>query len=125
MAAPNIVGVTTVTAKTQAFSLSDTADNLILSNPLNSNKVFKVNSIIVANDDGTNAANITIKFHAEDNGDGTAIELASTIAVAADTTLVILDRASAIYLEEDKSLVAVASAANDLNVFVSYEEISS
>jgi hypothetical protein len=43
--------------------------------------------------------------------------------VAADTTLVVLDKASSIYLEEDTSLVATASAGGDLDVIVSYEEI--
>lgn len=124
MAAPNIVGVTTITGKTAAYSLADTNAVTILNNVVSSGKVFKVNTIIVANDDGTSAADITINYYPQDDAGGVAIQLANTISVAADSTLVVIDRASSFYLEEDKSLTAVASAGGDLNVFVSYEEIS-
>ena len=123
MAAPNIVGVTTITGKTAAFSLADTSSTTILSNAASSNYVYKVNSIIVANDDGTNSADITVTYNDAAAGGGTAYNLASTVAVAADSTLVVLDKASSIYLEENTSLVATASAGGDLDVIVSYEEI--
>jgi len=123
MAAPNIVGVTTITGKTDTFSLADTNANTILSNASNSNKVYKVNSIMVANDDGSSSADITIALHPAAAGGGTGVQIASTVSVAADSTLVVVDRASSFYLEEDRSLVATASAANDLNVIISYEII--
>ena len=125
MAAPNIVGVTTITGKTNAYSLGDTSATTILNNAASSGHVYKVNTIIVANDDGTNNADITITYHPEDDAGGTGIQLASTIQVVADSTLVVLDKSSSIYLEEDKSLTATASAGGDLNVFVSYEDIES
>jgi hypothetical protein len=124
MAAPNIVGVTTITGKTTTNSLSDTSATAIVSNPASSNKVFKINTIIVSNIDGTNTANITVNVHPEDDGGGTGVPIASTIDVAADSTLVVLDKASSIYLEEDKSITATASAGGDLSVVCSYEEIS-
>lgn len=123
MAAPNIVSVTTLTGKTAAFSLADTNATTILSNAASSNYVYKVNSVIVANDDGTNAADITVTYNSAAAGGGTAFNLAKTVTVAAKSTLVVLDKASSIYLEEDTSLVATASAGGDLDVIVSYEEI--
>jgi len=124
MANPNIVGITTLTGKTDTFSLADTNANVILSNAASSDKVMKVNTIIVANDDGTSAADITVSLNSAAAGGGTAVQIASTIQVTADSTLVLIDKASSFYLLEDKSLVATASAANDLNVIISYEEIS-
>lgn len=124
MAAPNIVSVATITGKTAAVSLSDTSATTILSNAASSDYVYKVNTIIVANDDGTNSADITVTYNSAAAGGGTAFHLAKTVAVAADTTLVVLDKASSIYLEEDTSLVATASAGGDLDVIVSYEEIT-
>lgn len=124
MAAPNIVGVTTITGKTATTTLSDTSSTTIVSNPASSGKVFKVNTIIVANIDGSSTANITVKVHPQDDGAGTGVPIASTIDVAADSTLVVLDKASAIYLEEDKSIAATASAGGDLSVVCSYEEVS-
>lgn len=123
MAAPNIVGVSTIIGITTMRSLGDTSATTIVSNPANSNYVYKINSIIVANDDGSSSADITIALHDQDDGGGTAFKLAHTVAVAADSTLVVLDKASSIYLEEDRSIVATASAANDLDVTISYETI--
>lgn len=124
MAAPNIVGVTTITGLTSFLSLSNTAATVLLSNPSNSNKVFKVNSIIVANIDGVNTANITVSLNNAAAGGGSAFKLAHQIDVVAKTTLVVLDKASSIYLEENRSLVVTASAGGDLDVICSYEEIS-
>jgi len=123
MAAPNIVGVTTVVGVTTFLSLANTSATVLVNNPANSNYAYRINSIIVANDDGTNSADITVAIHNEDDGGGTAFKIAHTVAVAADTTLVVLDRASSIYLEEDRSIVVTASAGNDLDVTCSYETI--
>jgi hypothetical protein len=124
MAAPNIVNVATITAKTAVVDLSTTNATLVVENPAASNKVFKINSLIVSNVDGTNAADITISFYSEDNIGGTATEIVKTVSVPADASLVVIDKATSIYLEEDKSIGATAGSASDLKVVCSYEEIS-
>jgi len=123
MAAPNIVGINTVIGITTMRSLGDTSATTLVSNPAGSNYVYKINTIIVSNDDGTNSADITVALHDQDDGGGTAHKIAHTVAVAADSTLVVIDKASSIYLEEDRSIVVTASAANDLDVICSYESI--
>jgi len=124
MAAPNIVNVTTITGKSATVNLSSTAATAVLSNAALSGKVFKVNSLVVANVDGSVAADITIGFYSQDDIGGTATEIVSTVSVPADASLVVIDKNSFLYLEEDRSLGATAGAANDLKVVVSYEEIS-
>ena len=128
MAAPNVVAVATITAKTNFISLADTSANAVISNPASSNKVMKINTIFVANDDGSNSATIDLIMHDADGGPGDSptksIEIAKTVLIPPGATAVILDKNSALYLEEDHSIYATASAANDLNVFCSYEEIS-
>jgi hypothetical protein len=124
MAAPNIVNVTTITGKTAVVDLSTTNATAVVSNAASSGKVFKVNSLYVSNVDGTNAADITISLYAEDDIGGTATEIVKTVSVPADATLVVISKDTAIYLEEDKSIGATASAASDLKVVCSYEEIS-
>ncbi len=123
MAAPNIVGISTIIGVTAMQSLGDTSATTLVSNPASSDYVYKINSIIVANDDGSNSANITVALHDQDDGGGTAYKLAHTVAVGADSTLVVLDKASSIYLEEDRSIVVTASAGGDLDVICSYEKI--
>ena len=124
MANPNIVDVTTITGKSATIALSTTSATTLVSNAASSGKVFKINMIQVANVDGTNAADITIDVHSEDDGGGTAYSLISTASVGADSSLVALDKSTAIYLEEDRSITATAGTADDLEVIVSYEEIS-
>ena len=124
MAAPNIVNVATITGKSTVVDLSSTSATAVVSNAASSGKVFKINSILVANVDGSVAADITLAYYSQDDIGGTATELLKTVSVPQDSTLVAFDKNTSFYLEEDKSIGATASAANDLKVFVSYEEIS-
>jgi len=124
MAAPNIVNVATITGKTATVALADTNATTIINNAASSGKVLKVNSLYVANVDGTNACDVTVALYSQDDIGGTAYKIASTISVPADSTLVVIDKDSSIYLEEDKSIGATAGADNDLEIVASYEEIS-
>ena len=124
MTAPNIVDVSTIIGKSATVALSSTSQTTLVSNAASSGKVFKINMIQVANVDGTNAAAVTVDVHSAAAGGGTAYSLVSTISVPADASLVALDKATSIYLEEDRSITATAGTANDLEVIVSYEEIS-
>jgi hypothetical protein len=124
MTAPNLVNVATITAKSAVVSLTTTNATLVVENPASSNKVFKINSLIVSNVDGTNAADITVSYYSEDNIGGTATEIVRTISVPADASLVVIDKSTSIYLEEDRSIGATAGTASDLKVIVSYEELS-
>ena len=124
MAAPNIVNVATITGKTSLTALASTAATSVVSNAASSGIVYKVNMIQVANVDGANAADVTLSVHNAAAGGGTAFRLASTISVPADASLVVIDKSTALYLEENMSITATAGTANDLEVIVSYEEIS-
>ena len=101
MAAPNIVNVATITGKTATVALTTTSQTTLVSNAASSNAVYKINMIQVANVDGTNACDITIDVHSAASGGGTAFSLIATASVAADSSLVVLDKNTAIYLEED------------------------
>jgi DNA/RNA endonuclease YhcR with UshA esterase domain len=128
VANPNIVNVTTILGNTSTNLISSTADpfaTALVNNAASSGKVYKINSIVAANVDGTNAADITIKIFSQDDLGGTGTAIASTISVPADATLIITDKTTTFYLLEDKSIGATASVANDIVVTVSWEEISS
>jgi hypothetical protein len=117
MAAPNIVGVTTITGKTAVMAVTTSA-TAIVTNSAASGKVFKVNALYVSNIDGTNACDVTIDLFRS----STAYKIASTISVPADSTLDIMSKS--IYLEEGDALRLTASANSDLEAVCSYEEIS-
>lgn len=127
MANPNIINVSAIYGNTSSFLISSTAnpfDTALINNPSASGKIFKINSIVVANVDGTSAADITIKLYSQDDLGGTGTALASTVSVPAKSTLIVTDKSTGFYLLEDKSIGAVASAANDLVVTCSWEELN-
>jgi hypothetical protein len=128
MANPNIVNVTTIYGNTSTNLISSTSDpfaTALVNNAASSGKVYKINSIVVANVDGTSNTDITIKIFSQDDLGGTGTAIASTITVPADASLIVTDKTTSFYLLEDKSIGATASAANDLVVTCSWEEISS
>ena len=125
MANPNIVNVTTIFGNSSQTALSTTSVMSIASNAASSNKVYKINSIVVANVDGTSAADITINVYSAAALGGTAFAIASTISVPADASLIVTDKTTSFYLLENQSIGAIAGAANDLVVTASWEEINS
>jgi len=124
MAAPNIVNVATITAKTSTALLTGTSAVAAVNNPASSGKVMKINSLLVSNVDGVNSATITVAIYPNDDLAGTAVLIAKTLVVPADSLLVVIDKNMGLYLEEDKSLGVTASAANDLTYTVTFEELS-
>ena len=117
MATPNIVNVATINAKNAAGAI--TTSRAVVVN-VDDEKIAKINTILIANIDGSNAADVTIEVSTDDGSSYVAI--ASTISVPADATLSFLE--NPIYLDETDLLYFTASAANDLTYFVSYEEIT-
>jgi hypothetical protein len=131
MAAPNILSLTTATGKTTYFTPSGTTAVVLLQNAASSGKVLKVNSLVAANVDGTNAADCTVSYYTNGGvaqgsapSGGTAFPIASTISVPADASLIITDKTTQFYLEENTCISVTAGTANDLTFVVSYEELS-
>ena len=114
MATPNIVNVATINAANATGAVTTSRADII---DVAADKVAKVNTLLICNIDGTNAADITIEVSV-DNGSN-YVKIASTISVPADATLSFLE--NPIYLDETDLLYFTASAANDLSYFVSYE----
>ena len=123
MANPNIVSVASIYGKTAYDADVATSASSLVSNAASSGKILKINSLIIANIDGTNAADITVTLRNAAGGT-TYSTLANTISVPADATLVVISKDTSIYLEEDMSLYLAASVSGDLSATCSYEEIS-
>lgn len=123
MANPNIASASVIFGDNALLSLTSTAATVVASNPANSNRVLKINSVIVANSNSATPALITLTITNQAGGAGTAFPVSSSISVPARTSLIALDKATSVYLKENQSLVATASAANFLTVVASWEEI--
>ena len=124
MAAPNIVAVTTIYGKTAYATPSNTSANVLLANAASSGKVYKVNQIVAANVDGSAAVDCTVAINTAAAGSGTSYPIVSTVAVPADASLIVTDKTTAFYLEEDKSIVVTSGTASKIAYTVSYEEIN-
>ena len=125
MANPNLINVSSVLAANAGFNLTSTATATLIT--VSADKLVKINRVTVANVDGTNSA--TFDLFVDGMGTGSTggattgadatVYLCKTVTVPADATLVVLD--TPIYLMEGDILKGGASAASDLDLFVSYE----
>ncbi len=124
MAAPNIVNITSMIGKTDTTSLTTTSATNLLNNAASSGKVLRVTLVRAVNTDGSNAADISVSLYSAASLGGAATELIQAKEVAINTNLDVITKDTPLYLEEDTSLGATASAANDIKMIVTYEEIS-
>ena len=116
MATPNIVSVATINAFCVNGAVTTSNQDIV---DVAAEYVYKINTIIIANIDGTNAATVTVSISTDNGSSYHAI--ASTVSVPADATLVVLDKNSALYLDETDLLKVTASANSDLTYCVSYD----
>ena len=132
MANPNIVNVTSILGTTTYYTPAGTSAVVLLPNAASSGTVFKINQIVAANVDGTNAADTTVAIYS--NGavaqgsapsGGTAYPIVSTVSVPADASLIVVDKTTCIYLMEGTSIIVTSGSASDITYTISYEVISS
>jgi hypothetical protein len=124
MANPNIATATSVLANNAQVSLTGATATQLVTNAASSGKVFLIDSIIVANVDGTNACDVTVSRFQSATNTGTAFPIASTIAVPADASIIIVGKDNPINLTENESIYVTASAADDLVVDANWKELS-
>ena len=125
MANPNIVSVSSIYGESVGWNLTATTTTTLMT--VSSNKLIKINRMTVANVDGLSAADVTVYVDTgvQTSSGGTVasgaadVYLAKTVSVPADATLVLVD--TPIYLRENDILKGGASAASDLDLFISYE----
>ena len=128
MANPNIVSVTSIVGGNAAWALTNTITTTLMT--VAADVIVKINSLIVTNIHGTNAATVSVEVNGMGSGatgvtvaSGLATcRLASTMNVPADDSLVLIDKP--IYLMEADVLRGCASAASTLELFASFEVIN-
>lgn len=139
MTAPTINTTTAVARYTASIPISTaTTNENILGNNASSGKEILVTSCIIHNVDGSAAATFQLKKYDQDgtpmNSDvglaqaaigadvvaGSSLGGYHNISVAAQNSFVAVDATMNFTLKENESLVFQASAANDLDVWISY-----
>lgn len=131
MANPNIINSTAMYGVTTYLTPSGTSAVVLLPNAASSGKVFKINQIVASNVNGSNAVNATVSIYT--NGavaqgsapsGGTAYPVVSTVSVPANASLIVVDKTTAIYLQEGTSITVTSGTASGITYSISYEEIS-
>lgn len=131
MANPNLLAATTASGTTTYLTPGGTSAVVLLPNAASSGQVFKINQIVAANVNGSNAVNTTVSIYT--NGavaqgsapsGGTAYPVASTISVPANASLIVVDKTTPIYLMEGTSITVTSGTASGITYSVSYEIIS-
>ena len=119
MAAPNIVNVASIIAKTNVANVITVATDIV-GNPTNSNTVLKINTLLITNYSPSTTANISASIFRS------SIEnrIANNMVVPIGSTLVLLSKDTATYLEEGDSVRVTSSANNILWAVSSFEVIS-
>ena len=118
MATPNLINVDTITPKVAVGAVTTSRADIV---DVTAEYCAKINSLIIANIDGTNAADITVEV-STDNG-SSYIKIANTISVPADSSLSLIGKDNGFYLDETDLLAVTASAASDLVAMCSWEEM--
>ena len=125
----NIVNVTVINGITDGLLPSVATAVVLLPNPTATN-VFKVDQIMVANVTSS-AATATVQYYSNASvakgsapSGGTAYPIASTISVPASASLIVVDKTTAIYLQEGTSISVTSGTANGITYSISYEDMS-
>jgi hypothetical protein len=123
MANPNIVNVTSIYGNSSYLVPSGTSATTWTALTPAVGTVNKIDYIMAANVTGT-AATITVSINSATGGGGTAYRLAYQIQVPANTTLIVSDKSTAIYLGETQSIVVTSGTSSAIEMTASYEAIT-
>ena len=125
MANPNIVSVSSIYGNTTLNAVT-TAGVVVADNAgsATTNKLFKINLLSISNVDGVNDANVSVQVLSGVNGgSGQTRHLVKTVTVPADSTLIVIDKNTSLYLMEDMQIKVIGSTAGDLEAVCSYDVI--
>lgn len=123
MANPNIVNVTSIYGNTSYLIPSTTGATTWTALTPAVGTVNKVNNIVASNVTGS-AVNVTLSINSATGGGGTAYRIAYQISVPANSSLIIVDKTTAIYVGENQSIVATVGTGSAIELTASYEALT-
>lgn len=116
MANPNIAELTSIIGQTNGLSLT-TAIQTLISNGAATNQIYKVNNLLACNKTNADATvSVTVNIN------GTNYKLVSELTIPARSTIDIVD--GSLYLTENSSISALASANSTIDILGSFEKIT-
>ena len=131
MANPNILTATTALGTTTYLTPSAITPVVLVPNPAASGKVFKINSIVAANVNGSASVTTTVAVYT--NGavaqgsapsGGSTFPVVSVVQVPANASLIVVDKTTQLYLQEGTSIVVTSGTASGITYVISYEDMT-
>lgn len=123
MANPNIVNVTSIYGNTSYLIPSTTNATTWTALTPAVGTVNKVNNIVASNVTASAVA-VTVSINSATGGGGTAYRIAYQISVPANSSLIVVDKTTAIYVGESQSVVVTVGTSNAIELTASYEALT-
>jgi len=125
MSEPNVRSPSTIRLRAACVSLATatgTTATMLLQNPADSNAVYKVSAVTLANKT-SGAVNATLQLYTATSST-VAFSLVQTVSVPGNATLLTIGRDNSTYLPEGHTLRGFANSTASIDCVVAYEEIS-
>ncbi|CAB5238314.1 hypothetical protein UFOVP162_32 [uncultured Caudovirales phage] len=123
MANPNIVNVTAIYGNTAYLIPTGTSATTWTGLTPATGTTNKVGSIVATNVTAT-AATITVSINSATGGGGTAYRLAYQTSVPGNSSLMVVDKSTSIYVGEAQSIVVTSGTSSAIEMVATYEAIS-
>jgi hypothetical protein len=123
MANPNMVNLSSILgATTYLVPTTTTATTWTALTP-SAGTVNKVDTIMATNVTAT-AATITVSINSAISGGGTAYRLTYQTSVPGNSSLIVVDKSTMLYVGEAQSIVVTSGTTNAIEMVSTYEAIS-
>lgn len=123
MATPNMVNVSSILgATTYLVPTTTTATTWTALTP-SAGTINKIDTMTATNVTAT-AATITVSINSATGGAGTAYRLTYQTSVPGNSSLVVVDKSTMIYVGEAQSIVVTSGTTNAIEMVATYEAIS-
>jgi hypothetical protein len=123
MANPNMLTVSSILgATTYLVPTTTTATTWTALTPA-AGTVNKIDTMAATNVTAT-AATITVSINSAISGGGTAYRLAYQTSVPANSSLIVVDKSTMLYVGEAQSIVVTSGTTNAIEMIATYEAIS-
>ena len=123
MANPNIVNVTSIYGNTVYLIPANTAATVWTALTPATNTVNKIDSIVATNVTGS-PATTTVSINSATAGGGTAYRICYQISVPANAALIVVDKTTAFYVQDNQSVVVTSGTGSAIEYTAAFEAIT-
>jgi hypothetical protein len=123
MANPNMVNVSSILGVTTYLVPTTTTATAWTALTPAANTVNKIDTMTATNVTGT-AAVVTVSINSAISGGGTAYRLTFQTSVPGNSSLVVVDKSTMLYVGEAQSIVVTSGTTNSIEMVATYEAIS-